>query len=298
MDNRHLPANIAPMSTALFRLAGFADEISPDLNEQIRVCRELGITHFELRGVYGKNVLDFDAGLRAEIKAKLAENGLAVASIGSPVGKVPISDPWEDGHELRYRIAVESAEYFGAPLIRLFSYYDAKDGVSVLQHRDEVLRRFRAKVAYLDSRPSARGVTLVHENEAKIYGEKGDRCHDLMTAINHPRLRMAFDFANFVQAGERPLDNWPSLKPFSVHIHVKDAMLGSGKVVPAGEGDGQLEPILVDLARSGYQGFLSLEPHLAAHGQFAGFSGPQLFTQATNALKALCRKHHLPLAGL
>jgi sugar phosphate isomerase/epimerase len=286
------------MATAHFRLAGFADEISADLNEQIRVCKELGVTHFELRGVYGKNVLDFDGALRAEIKAKLGENGLGVASIGSPVGKVAISDPWEGGHELRYRIAVESAEYFGAPLIRLFSYYDAKDGTSVLQHRDEVLRRFRAKVAYLESRPSAKGVTLVHENEAKIYGEKGERCHDLMTAINSPRLRMAFDFANFVQAGERPLDNWPSLKPFSVHIHVKDAMLGTGKVVPAGEGDGQVEPILVDLARTSYDGFLSLEPHLAAHGQFAGFSGPELFRKAADALKGICRRHGLPLAGL
>ena len=44
----------------MLKLAAFADEISPDLDEQIRVCKANAVTHFELRGVAGKNVLDFD----------------------------------------------------------------------------------------------------------------------------------------------------------------------------------------------------------------------------------------------
>lgn len=63
----------------MFKLAAFADEISPDLDEQIRVCKANSVTHFELRGVAGKNVLDFDAALRNEIKEKLAANGMGVA---------------------------------------------------------------------------------------------------------------------------------------------------------------------------------------------------------------------------
>jgi len=275
----------------MMKLAAFADEISPDLDEQIRVCRENGVTHFELRGAYGKNVLDFDSALRNEVKTKLAHNGMGVISIGSPIGKVKIDEPWEK-HRERYKIALDAAHFFNAPLLRVFSYY-APDGGNVLDYRDEVIRRFEEKVAL------AKGshVTLVHENEAKIYGEKGKECLDLMRTINSPRLRSAFDFANFVQCGEHPLNNWPSLKPYSVHIHVKDAMLADGKVVPAGQGDGQLEPILVDLANSGYEGFLSLEPHLAAHGQYSGFSGPSLFKVAAEALKSLCRKNGISLAG-
>lgn len=279
----------------MFKLAAFADEISPDLGEQIRVLKELGIRHFELRGVYGKNVLDFPPELQAEIKSKLAEASMTVAAIGSPIGKVPIDHPWEGdgGHFDRFKTAVALAEYFNAPMIRLFSYFNPKSGGTVLDHRAEVLRRFHAKVDYLASRSSAKGITLVHENEAHIYGEKAQHCLDLMTALNHPRLRMAFDFANFIQAGEQPLNNWPLLKPFSTHIHIKDALLGSGKVVPAGEGDGQIEPILLDLARSGYNGYLTLEPHLAAHGPFSGFSGPDLFATATHALTGMLKKHQL-----
>ena len=62
-------------------LAAFADEISPDLDVQIAECQRQGITHVELRGVAGKNVLDFDKSLRADIKKKLQDNGLGVIGI-------------------------------------------------------------------------------------------------------------------------------------------------------------------------------------------------------------------------
>jgi len=273
----------------MLRLAGFADEISPELDQQIAVFKRLGITHFELRGVAGKNVLDFDAALREEIKTKLAANGLAVACIGSPIGKVKVDLPFEEHFE-RFKIAVDSAKFFGAKLIRVFSYYPPEGG-DINKHRDEVIRRFRAKVDHM----AGSGLTLVHENERHIFGEGGANCLDLMKTINSPMLRSAFDFANFVQAGEDPLKNWPLLKPYTVHIHIKDARK-DGSVVPAGEGVGQLAPILKDAYGSGYRGFLSLEPHLAAQGQLSGFSGPDLFTAAAKALRKLCEQNQIPLA--
>jgi sugar phosphate isomerase/epimerase len=268
-------------------LAAFADEISPDLDVQIETCRKHGITHVELRGVDGKNVLDFDKSMRAEIKRKLADNGLAVISIASPIGKVKLSEPFEPHFE-RFKIAVELAEFFDAPFVRIFSYYEAfPDG------REEVIRRMRKKVDYVQKyRP-----VLVHENEKDIYGERGPACLDLHRSIDSPNFRAAFDFANFVQAGENPLDNWPLLKPYTVHIHIKDALMGSGKVVPAGEGDGHIAEILKDAYASGYNGFLSLEPHLAAAGQFSGFSGPNLFGVAVETLRRLLERNHIELAS-
>lgn len=59
------------------------------------------------------------------------------------------------------------------------------------------------------------------------------------------------------------------LKPYIEYVHVKDAEWESGQVVPAGHGDGNVKEILKMLKESGYEGFLSLEPHLA---DFAGFS--------------------------
>jgi 3-dehydroshikimate dehydratase len=274
----------------MMKLAGFADEISPQLDEQIAVCKKNGITHFELRGAYDKNVLDFDRSMKNEIKSKLLANGLGVVSIGSPIGKVKITDSWNE-HFARFKIAVEAAEFFNAPFIRLFSYYPP-DGGDILQHREEVIKRFADKLDYIKNR----NVVLIHENEKHIYGENGAQCVDLMKALESPQLRSAFDFANFVQAGEDPANNWPLLKPYTVHIHIKDSTK-EGKVVPAGQGDGHIASILVDAQKSGYRGFLSLEPHLSAGGQFSGFSGPKLFTAAVDALKKLCKANAIPLAG-
>jgi sugar phosphate isomerase/epimerase len=76
-----------------------------------------------------------------------------------------------------------------------------------------------------------------------------------MQAVNSPKLRSAFDFANFVIAGDKPSDNWPLLKPFTAHFHIKDAKFGPVmNIVPPGEGDGDIGPILADAYQSGYRG--------------------------------------------
>jgi 3-dehydroshikimate dehydratase len=274
------------------KLSGFADEIAPELDEQVKCCKENGVTHFELRGVYGKNVLDFDKSVRIEVKSKLKSNGLGVASIGSPIGKVKINEPWEKHFE-RFKIAVESAEFFDAPMIRIFSYYPPEEGQDVHKHRDEVIRRMKAKADYVKNR----NVTLIHENEKGIYGDKAKECLDILKSVDSPKLRAAFDFGNFVQVGQETLSAWQMLKPYTIHIHIKDVIGKEDRAVPAGHGDGHVEEILVDLNNSGYTGFLSLEPHLKAAAQFTGFSGPALFKMAVDALKGICRKNGIQLAG-
>ena len=87
----------------------------------------------------------------------------------------------------RFKIAVDAAEFFGAPLIRVFSYYPPEGG-DILQHRDEVMRRFAAKMDYLGKR----NLTLIHENEKQIFGARGAQCLDLMKTINSPKFRTVF----------------------------------------------------------------------------------------------------------
>jgi len=251
------------------------------------------VTHFELRGVAGKNVLDFDLELRTEIRRKLGDAGIGVACIGSPVGKTPIDLPEQQQLD-RFKIALDMANFFSAPLIRVFSYYPAGgEGKGPIEpHRAQILDLFQKKVAHLQDHPAV----MVHENEKGIYGDIGRRCVDLMQSINSPKLRSAFDFANFVQTGENPLNNWPGLRAYTSHIHIKDALLGSGKVVPAGEGDGQIGAILKEAYANGYRGFLSLEPHLKVAGHSHGETGAELFKVAADALKKVCRDAGVPLA--
>ncbi|UOK59227.1 sugar phosphate isomerase/epimerase [Bacillus sp. OVS6] len=135
------------------------------------------------------------------------------------------------------------------------------------------------------------GIVLLHENEKEIYGDNAIRCLDILETINSPYLRMAFDPANFVQCGVKPYSEaYPLLKSYVEYVHIKDALFESGKVVPAGKGDGEVRELLQTLKTSGYDGFLSLEPHLAAAETFSGFSGPDLFKVAAKALKDLLQE--------
>jgi sugar phosphate isomerase/epimerase len=99
---------------------------------------------------------------------------------------------------------------------------------------------------------------------------------------------MAWDSANFVQVGVRPFtDGYGPLRPYIEYLQVKDAVAADGRVVPAGEGDGELRETLTALRDDRYAGFASLEPHLAVAGALGGFSGPAMFGRAARAFARL-----------
>ena len=112
---------------------------------------------------------------------------------------------------------------------------------------------------------------LLHENEKGIYGEMAPECLELMKAFYGDHFKAIFDFANFVQAGQNTLEAYEMLKPYIEYIHIKDAVAETGNVVPAGMGDGHVAEILSGLRASGFNGFLSIEPHLG-HFSGGGFS--------------------------
>ena len=280
----------------MLQLCGFADEIGPDLDEQIAVCQQTGVIAFELRSIGGVNVLQLDESTQRDAKRMLDDAGIGVACIGSPCGKVPVDE--SDEHILdMFKKAIERADFFGARLIRVFSFYPAGgEGTGPIEPvGPRAIELLQKQAELLDA--SGIDAVMVHENEKGIYGDIGDRCVELHQAIDHPRFRAAFDFANFVQCGENPSAVWPKLKPFVSHIHIKDAKRGSGEVVLPGEGDGGIGPILKDAYDSGYCGFLSMEPHLKVAGHSHGETGPSLWASAVAALRAVCERHDVPLAG-
>ncbi|MCI1774946.1 sugar phosphate isomerase/epimerase family protein [Paenibacillus lautus] len=265
----------------MITLTGFADEISRDLEEQLDVLESESIRYLELRGVWGKNVLQLTEEELSGIKERLSQRGVGVSSIGSPIGKIQITDDFEP-HLEHAKHAVRLAKYFQAPYVRVFSFY-IPDGDHE-KYRPEVIRRM-LRLAQLAEQE---GIVLLHENESHIYGDTGERCLELLQSVSSPHLRAAFDPANFVQCGVKPVgEAYPLVGDYTAYIHVKDAMMGKGMVVPAGDGDGELRLLLQELCRRRYSGFLSLEPHLRAAGRFEGFTNPQLFVEASKAIKRL-----------
>lgn len=260
----------------MVKLSGFADEISSDLQVQLDTLESLDLKYLEFRGVWGKNVLDLTDDELAKVKTALRQRGIGVSAIGSPIGKAPIDIDFGE-YKLLVQRAIDVANEMGSPYIRMFSFY-----VNDLDRdRDRVMEYMQAMV----DMAAAGGVVMLHENEKAIYGEQPDRCLDLHETVKGNSFGAVFDPANFVQAGVRPFDQaYPLLKPHIRYYHIKDAVRGSGKVVPAGQGDGQLRQLMSAAKQLRYEGFLSLEPHLQVAGRSSGFTGPELFGKARDAL--------------
>jgi 3-dehydroshikimate dehydratase len=270
----------------MIRVSAFADEISPDLDEQIAVLQSEHIHYLDLRAAWNTNVLDLSNAQVDEIRRKLDAQRMAVSAIASPIGKVPVDSPFDE-HLQRFERAITLAQSFSTPFIRIFSFYPpASAKGDPADWRDEVLSRLREMTA----RAGAAGITLLHENEKDIYGDSIARCVDLLMSIDDIHFRAILDPANFIQCGQIPYpDAYEALRPWLRYMHVKDAR-ADGSVVAAGEGAARWPELLQRLRHDGYDGFFSLEPHLAAGGQFSGFSGPDLFRQASQALLGMLDK--------
>src|SRR5262245_44467871 len=106
----------------MWTLTGFADEIAPELDVQLDLLDQEAIRYLELRSVWNKNVLDLTDSELDRVKATLTRRGVKVSSIGSPIGKIQITDDFAP-HLERFGRALQVARTLEAPYIRIFSFF-------------------------------------------------------------------------------------------------------------------------------------------------------------------------------
>lgn len=286
---------------AEFLLSAFADESGKTIEEQIAALKSNKITHIEPRGIDGVNISDFTADMAKNLRKVLDENGIGVSALGSPFGKIMITDDFAPHFE-KFKRGVENACILGTERIRMFSFYMVKDE-PYEPYRDEVMERLEKMCDY--SRNS--GIWCCHENEKGIYGDTDDRCLDILTSLEG-KIKGVFDPANFVQCEVDILSAYEKLENYIDYLHIKDALYSDGSVVPAGKGDGHIGELLSLFAKKDGKRFLTLEPHLkvfdglAALEQKGGTADKlkNIFTYNTNseAFAAAADALHTILAGL
>ena len=239
-----------------FKLSAFADEAGALFTTQIEAMKNNGVHYLEMRGVNGRNVSSMTKDEIRCASIMLEREGLEVWSIGSPIGKIKITDDFAP-HLDSFKRILEAAEIAKARCIRLFSFYDVKTA----QQQDEAIERLSKMVE------AAKGssVVLCHENEKGIYGENTENCLRILKEL--PQLKAVFDPANFIQCGVDTKTAWDALAPYVYYLHIKDAQ-ADGHVVPAGKGIGNLPYIVNDFGARGGS-VLSLEPHLTIFKGFA-----------------------------
>ena len=276
------------------KIYGFADEASPMIDEQIKAMHRNGLAGLEIRNVDGTWIAGVEAEKIREVKAKMDAAGLETWAIGSAIGKIDIETGDFAEHLENLKKMVEFAHILDAKNLRGFSFFIPKDK-DPADYKNEVMERMGKMLDIM----RGSGVTFCHENEKGIYGDIASRCVEIFDTF--PEIEGIFDTANFVQCNQDTTEAWNMLKHRIKYVHVKDARMSDGVIVPPGEGDGNYSLIIPEYLAQGGTVF-TMEPHLvefvglqgleregeeSAVGESAFGSNDEAFDYACNAFKKL-----------
>lgn len=251
----------------MIRLSAFSDEAGSSIEEQIAAMKRNGISLTELRSIGGKNVSAFTLDEAKEYQKIFEENGIAVWSIGSPLGKADIETDFVE-YEKKVRHVCELANIFKTDKIRMFSFWHANE-------KEEKVYAYLRRMVEIGKEY---GVYMCHENEKDIFGDIADRVLKIMENVDG--LKYIYDPANFLQCDE-PADKTLDLfHAKTEYFHIKDVIMESGALVPAGYGDGKIKELL---ARITDDKVLTLEPHLAVFDAYKSIDNTEMKHKFTYA---------------
>jgi sugar phosphate isomerase/epimerase len=267
----------------MIKLCAFSDEAGSSLNEQITALKRNSISLMELRSIDNKNVSDFSIEEAKKYQEILTNNNISVWSIGSPLGKVSIYVDFEE-YSKKITHVCELANIFKTDKIRMFSFFNAYENpqkvFEYLRKMVEIARKY--------------GVSLYHENEKDIYGDTAERVEEIYQNVDG--LKYIYDPANYLQCNEVADTTLSLFHNKTDYFHIKDVIMETGQLVPAGYGDGKIDK-LFELINDDKT--LTLEPHLTVFDayktidntemkhKFTYSSANEAFDAAVDALKGL-----------
>ena len=252
---------------------GIGDEAGSHLDSQIAAAQTLGWKWIEMRGVevpgFAKDNLHNIPDAAFDIVCgRLQDAGIGVYCFGSTIMNwaKTVETPF-DVTVAEVKRAIPRMQRLQAKYVRVMSF-KPKDNETVTP--PVVFERVREVTKmFLDA-----GLQPVHEN-CMNYG--GMSSHDALEMLEKcPGLKWVFDTANPIFNADRrgplpwkkqdPWQMWTQLRDHTVHIHIKDATWNPAKNDAdynwPGEGQGRVRDILRDAIARGYDGGISIEPHM------------------------------------
>ena len=245
---------------------GFADEAAVDLAGQIKATKELGWRHIEARNINNVNIHDLSENEFEKTVALLDEAGVRINCFGSAIANwsKQINDPFDSSLD-EVKRAIPRMKRLGTKLIRIMSFAVLQDASPDAQMEQERFRRLNI----ICNMFADEGLTPLHEN-CMNYGGMGWK-YSMRLIEEVPHLKLLFDTANpGLEAHNSPRqsswDFYRHVKEHIAYIHIKD-MAWDPKTNDAvytfpGEGECDVEKILGDFLASGYDGGISIEPHM------------------------------------
>lgn len=222
------------------------DEIATGLDDVLQFARDERLEALEVRQIDGVNFLSLDPPAWKVAAARIADAGLRVTALTTPLLKWPAprlrssGAPFElkgdqFGFDPRARPDIEhferacaAAHVFGTRYLRIFSY---------LAHEGFEAEELRADLERLLRLADANDLVLLMENEPVCNIRDVEGLLGLMRAYEHPRLRCLLDIGNLYGAGHAV--SAPDLLPLMAYVpymHIKDYHAGEKRHAVLGRG--------------------------------------------------------------
>jgi sugar phosphate isomerase/epimerase len=261
---------------------GFADEAAQDLAEQIRATKELGWRFIEARNINGVNIHDLKEEAFESVADTLGAAGIRINCFGSTVANWSRDPRSEEDWELsrtELKRALPRMKKLDCKMIRGMSFTRLRDASL---YTSELKKLIFSRVEELAQMCEEAGVFYMHENCANFGGMSSDHTLELVENIKSPAFKLLFDTGNPINSLDyrfpgtnKRQDAWEfyqAIKEYIAYVHIKDgsfrkltrnAVFNDSEWTFPGEGDGRVREILEDLLKRGYDGGISIEPHMA-----------------------------------
>jgi sugar phosphate isomerase/epimerase len=230
-----------------------------DLEQIAEAAEQLGYTGVELRALGGSLDLLGRPELRptqlTNTRAYLDEHGVEVCCVDT---SCTFHSPDKAERLAQMELAVahgELASSLGARLIRVFP-----DKIQPGAHRDETRDYISDSLRRIAER-------MPHEVDVALetHGDfaQAEASAEIVSLANHPKVKLIWDVANSVAAGDSIEEAAKIVEPYLVHVHLRDArpVVGSEHWLPvlAGRGEVSFAETLANLHKLSYDGFISFE---------------------------------------
>jgi sugar phosphate isomerase/epimerase len=259
-----------------------SDEISSDFETAVEMGSEWGIHDFELRGYGSARVPQFSEYQKQRVDEVCVEYQARIVAISPGLFKIPypgrererfpleaidqgLYQHWRDAHSLlNYHCrellpaSLEYANRVHARRVVIFSF--ARPNVPQAALPDEVVECLHSAAELAQSA----GVELVIEVEAGFRADTGSSTAELIRRVNHPALGVNWDAGNACAAGDLPFPNgYQAVRDYVRHVHFKDLVhTDADHYTYAVHGEIDWLGQIRALAADGYDGFISIEPHM------------------------------------
>lgn len=230
-----------------------------ELDQIAATAQRLGYDGVELRAVGGSlNLLDrpeFTAGRVREARRLFAESRLEICCVDT---SCTFHSPSQAERCVQVELALlhgELAAALGAPSIRVFP-----DKIQTGANREETRDYICESLRQLAERMAGE-VCVALETHGDF--ARTEATVEIVASVNHPRVKLIWDVANSVAAGDSIAGAGQTVQQFLSHIHLRDArpVATSEHWLPvlAGTGEVSFAETLAVIEKLDYDGYVSFE---------------------------------------